>query len=162
MKSKKNKETNSNRVKVRGFFRIQLNEDGRVVGDSGWVENTVVNLGFDNYICQAMIGGAGSKRVTHVAVGTGGAPAAADTLLASEHTTPGRAAVVATTSGSKTVQYTGSWASALNTSSSNISNIGLFNTSATNAGQLFAGNTFTSSQWATNQDLAVTYKINFA
>ena len=31
-------------LKVRGLFRLQITEDGEVVGDSGWRENQVVNL----------------------------------------------------------------------------------------------------------------------
>ena len=37
-------------INVKGFFRIHLKEDGKLVGDSGWRENTVVNLGFSQYL----------------------------------------------------------------------------------------------------------------
>jgi len=37
--------------KIRGFSRVQLVEDGRIVGDSGWTgPNAVVNLGFRDYL----------------------------------------------------------------------------------------------------------------
>src|SRR5437764_2903182 len=77
-------------IKVRGMFRVQLTKDehGRtvVVGDSGWNKNLVTNLGFDQFLCQTLAGMGGSKTVAYMALGTGGAPVAADTSLASELT----------------------------------------------------------------------------
>ena len=58
---------------LRGFYRVKLGEKKKgkkiVVGDSGWHENQVTNLGFQNYVC-ALIGGlAGSKQVGAVIIG---------------------------------------------------------------------------------------------
>ena len=151
-------------VQVRGFFRLQIvNPDGSIAGDSGWRKNQVTNLGFDQFLCQTLGGMAGSKTVSHVALGTGGAPAASDTSLAGEiMSSTQRKTVSPSTIASKTVQFTAAFASSASflTQSSNLSNIGLFNTST--GGTLFAGNTFTSSACATNQSVNVTYQIRFS
>lgn len=149
-------------TKIRGFYRINIvDEDGTVAGDSGWLQNLVTNDGFNDYMAKALGAIAGSKQVSHMAVGTGGAPAATDTTLTGEQSV--RAAVTAATSStSKAVQFTATFNSAASfvTATKNLSNIGLFNSSST--GTLFAGNTFASSSVATNQSVNATYQINFA
>lgn len=151
-------------IRVRGFFRVQLeNEDGTFVPDGGWYENQVVNDGFNDFLAKLQGAISGSKQITHMAVGTGGAPAAADTSLAGEQSV--RAAVTAATSStSKALQLTATFASAASfvTASKNLSNIGLFNTSTPAGGALFAGNTYASSAVATNQNLNATYTITYA
>ena len=63
-------------TKIRGFFRVHIvNDDGTVAGDSGWKENQITNLGFNQYLVSALGAIAGSKQVSHLNVGTGGAPA---------------------------------------------------------------------------------------
>ena len=150
-------------IKVKGMFRLQITDDGKVVGDSGWKHNLVTNLGFNQYLVSALGSIAGSKYVSHLAIGTGGAPAAGDTTLAGEQSVR-TTVTAATSSGSKTVRFTGTFSSADSfvTASKNISNIGLFNTSTAAGGTLFAGNTYTSSACATNQNVNVTYDIIFA
>ena len=156
--------------KLRGFFRVNLVEDSadgkqKIVGDSGWRENQVTNLGIQDYLVDHLIGNAGGKAVTHMALGTGGAPAAADTSLAGEitHATNSRKTVSTSIVASKTGQFTAAFNSADSfvTASVNISNVGLFETSTTQGGTLFAGNTYTSSSLATNQNVNVTYQIRF-
>jgi len=160
-------------LKVRGFYRIQIeNDDKTVAGDSGWRENAVVNLGFNNYLVRTLGAIAGSAQISHIALGTGGAPGATDTALAGEVVTNGSGSVVrsavtaATSATSKTVRFTATFASANSflTASANISNIGLFNLSGptTASGSLFAGNTYASSACATNQNVNATYDITFA
>jgi len=149
-------------VKVQGMFRVNITEDGKVVGDSGWRKNQITNLGFNQYLVGSL-GNISGKSVTHAALGTGGAPAASDTTLAGEQSV--RAALtVATSSSSKTLRNTATFSSAASfvTASKNISNIGLFNTSTAATGTLFAGNTYASSTVATNQDVNITYDILFA
>lgn len=139
-------------MKVRGFFRVQLTEDGKgVVGDSGWCENQITNLGIRQYLVGWLVSGTG-KSVTHMALGTGGAPASDATTLSGElfhqfadATTNSRAAVSTSVVASGTAQFTAAFASSNSfvTASANISNIGLFETyltSAGNVGTLFAGN----------------------
>lgn len=150
-------------LKVKGSFRLQITEDGKVVGDSGWKTNLITNLGFNQYLVSTLGNIAGSKQISHMAIGTGGAPIATDTVLAGEQAVR-EAVTAATSSGSKTVRFTATFASqdSFVTASKNISNIGLFNTSTAATGTLFAGNTFTSSACATNQNVNATYDIIFS
>ncbi len=148
-------------IKIRGFYHVQLvDPDGSIVGDSGECENQITNAGFRYYLSYLLGAIAGSLQVSHMALGTGGVPNATDTTLPGE--VVGRAAVSAASSGSTSVQFTATFASANSfvTDTRNISNIGLVNSS--NAGTLFSGNTFASSSCATNQTVNCTYRITFA
>lgn len=152
-------------IKVKGAFRLQIAEDGKVVGDSGWNENQVTNLGFNQYIVLSLGSLAGSKYVTHAALGTGGAPAATATSLAGESEVDKRQAITAaSSSGSKTLRLTATFNSSNSfvSASKNISNVGLFNTSAQTTGTMLAGNTYASSSVATNQNVNLTYDLIFA
>jgi hypothetical protein len=154
-------------LKVRGFYRLQIEESGKVVGDSGWQENVVVNEGFRDYLARSLGAIANSKQVSHAALGTGAAPAAGDTTLSGEvtHNASSRDAVTAATSSdSKAVRFTGTFASAdsHNTATVNISNIGLFQQSNTDAATIFAGAAYASCSWATNQNVNYTYDISFS
>ena len=166
--------SHSDGMKVRGFFRVQLTEDGKgVIGDSGWKKNQVTNDGIRQYIVGWLVSGTG-KSVTHMALGTGGAPASNAAVLSGElfhkstnATTNSRAAVSTSVVASGTAQFTAAFASANSfvTASAAISNIGLFETyltSLTNAGTLFAGNTYASSTCATNQSVRLNWRsLNF-
>ncbi len=157
-------------VKVRGFFRLQIVEDDpltgkpRIVSKTGWRKNTVVNLGFDQFLCQTLGGMAGSKTVSHAAIGTGTAPGAAATTLDGEITDAAgmRCAVTPTTIASKTVQFAFTLASNVITAVKTIQNVGLFNTSTTSVGTIFAGNTYATSQLQTNQAVNGSYQIRFS
>jgi hypothetical protein len=165
MSKKKSKRLMSDGLKIKGMFRVQIDENGKIIGDSGWKKNQITNLGFNQYLVSSLGAIAGSKQISYVALGTSGAPAASDTALTGELAeTSGRAAVTAaTSSSSKTVRFTGTFASNVQiTASHNISNIGLFNTSTQGTGQIFAGNTYTSSAVASNQNVNVTYDIIFS
>jgi hypothetical protein len=149
--------SHSDGLAVKGFFRVQLTEEGKgVVGDSGWTQNQVTNLGIRQYVVDWLCSGAG-KSITYMALGTGTVVGAAATALIGEltHSTSGRAAVSSSIIASGTAQFTGAFASANSfvTATANISCIGLYNTSTTNVGTLFAGNTFASSSCATNQSV---------
>ncbi len=149
-------------VKIKGSFRLQIvDPDGTITGDSGWRTNQITNLGFNQYLVSALGGIAGSKQISHAAIGTGGVPATGDTTLSGEQSA--RAAVTAATSNtSKALQLTFTFASSASfvTDTKNISNIGLFN--SVSGGTLFAGNTFASSSCATNQAVNGTYVISFS
>ena len=154
-------------VGVRGFFRVQLTGDGKVVGDSGWQENQVTNLGINQYLVNWLVGDtAAGKSVSHMALGTGGAPASNATSLSGEvaHASDSRKGVSTSVVSSRTAQFTAAFNSADSwlTASANISNVGLFNTATTEAGTVFAGNTFASSAVATNQNVQVTYQIRIS
>lgn len=154
------------KIPLRGFFRVNIVNPGKdgqpdeIVGDSGWRENQVTNEGF-RAIARLIGNIAGSSQVTHAAVGTGGAPAAADTTLTGEQSV--RAAVMAaTSSNSKAVVFTATFDSAVSfvTATKNISNIGLGATSTAGAATIFCGAAFASSAVATNQNINATYTLN--
>lgn len=157
--------------RVRGMFRLHIEEDGKIVGDTGWHENQITNLGFNNIVNQLGTSLTGSK-ISHAALGTGGAPAASDTTQAGEVSTNGSGSVVraaltaATSSSSKTLRNTATFSSANSfiSASANISNVGLWQTSGpiTSSGTLMMGNTYTSSALATNQNVNLTYDLIFS
>lgn len=151
----------SDGLKVKGFFRLQITENGKVVGDSGWKKNQVTNLGFNQYLVSTLGAIAGSKQVSHMALGTGTVPGVAATTLDGEQSVR-ESVTAATSSSSKTVRFTATFASADSfvTATKNISNVGLFNSSS--GGTLFAGNTYASSSVATNQNVNATYDIIFS
>lgn len=162
--AKKAKSLNDS-LKVRGFFRLQINEDGKVVGDSGWKENQIVNDGFDQYICRSMAGIAGSKQVAYALIGTGTAPAATDTSLDGEITDIAamRCAVSPTTIQSKTVQFAFTLSSGQITAAKTIKNVGLINHSSTaQANTILCGGTFTTSALATNQAINGSYQLRLS
>ena len=147
-------------IRVRGFFRVQIeDEQDGIVGDSGWQENVITNLGFLNVVNQLGTSLTGSKH-SHLALGSGGAPATNATLLGGEVEV--RAALTAASSGSTALQMTATFASAASfvTNTQNISNIGVFGTSS--GGTLLSGNTYASSSCATNQAVNATYTWTFA
>src|SRR5882672_1915965 len=137
-------------AKIKGMFRLQIEEDGEIVGDSGWHTNLITNLGFNNYLVNQLGTSLTGSKISHAALGTGGAPVATDTTLSGEVSTNGSGSVVraavtaATSSSSKTLRNTATFSSANSflTASANISNIGLWGVSGptTASGTLFAGN----------------------
>ena len=163
MRTVKRSRGSSSAIHVRGFFRVKLGESAKgkkvVVGDSGWCENIVVNLGFQDYICNLMGNLAGSKQISYIGIGTGTAPDAADTSLNGETGT--RKTTSNSVISSKTLQCTASWASSDHPGGTpSIQNLGLFNTSS--GGTMCAGNTFAASAWNSNQAVSATYQLRFA
>jgi hypothetical protein len=147
-------------VRVRGFFRVQIEDDEfGIVGDSGWQENQITNLGFLNVVNQLGTSLAGSKH-SHLGLGSGGAPASNATTLTGE--VEKRAALTAASSGSTALQMTATFASAdaFVTNTQNISNIGVFGTSS--GGTLLSGQAYASSSCATNQSVNATYTWTFS
>lgn len=157
--------SNSN---VRGFFRLQIMEDGKVAGDSGWKENMITQRGFENFIIGPMIA-SNSSRVNYANLGEGAAPASNADALPSEITDVSnvRASVTPTyltseAAATHIAQYAFTINSNVYNTTHAIANVGLFANSATATGsQLMAGNTFTSSALATNQSVNGTYQIRF-
>lgn len=162
-------------LKVKGMFRVQIDEDGRVVGDTGWKKNTITNLGFMQYLVFSLGSMSGSKYVSHIAIAndasTAGIAATATSLSTELDKRTTVTASTLSTSSYKTLRFTGSFMSSLNTNATSgwitgtnstrtIQSVGLFNTSS--GGTLFAGNTFSSSTIASNQSLYFTYDIQFA
>lgn len=154
---------------VKGFFRLNIIEHGengeaKVVGDSGWRENLVTDLGFQHYIIETMAGLAGSSQVSYFALGTGTAPAAAATSLPNElgDAAANRFTMTPSVVSSKTLQMVGTLNSNIITANRTIQNIGVFAVSTTQAGSILCGNTYATSQLQTNQSVNVTYQLRFA
>jgi len=151
-------------VKVRGFFRLQIEDGptGKIVGDSGWKSNMITNTGFQHYMVELMSSEAGSSKVTHCALGKGTEPGVAGTSLESEHEV--RETVVLASNGSKTFQATCTLASGISfvTNAQTLQNVGLFATSTKDGGSILCGNTFATSSVNVNQNVNVTYQIQFA
>ena len=157
----------SNSLRMRGFSHVQIvDPDGTIVGDSGWLENQVVNLGVNDYLCQLLSDMAGSKQITHAALGTAGAPAAGGTALTGElEETSSREGITASTSNtSMKARFLATFQSASSfvSTTMSLSNIGLFNLSNVTSGSLFCGNSYATSTCATNQNVNITYDIDFS
>lgn len=147
-------------LKVKGFIRMQIvnPETGRVVGDSGWKKNTVVNLGFEQYIVSSLGKIAGSKQVQYMAIGTGSAPSATDTSLSGE--TGARVSVSNSVLSNKTLQATAQFAGSDMGGTCTIQNVALAD--ATSGGTILCGTTYATSQWASNQNVNATYQLRFS
>lgn len=154
----------SDGLKVKGFFRLNIMEGDKVVGDSGWVANQITNAGYSNFILGPMAGDAASSLISVAALGTGTAPASNATALPGEvaQVSNGRFTLVKTITGTKSLQFTGSLASNIWTTTAAIANVGLFATSGMTVGTIACGQTFATSTLATNQSVNLTYSITFA
>lgn len=162
---KRKRKTPSDGLRAKGFFRLQITENGKVVGDSGWKKNVIVNNGFGHYLTDLLGKGANSKQISRMMLGTGTQPGATDNTLNGELNTATytRTTVTFSNSSSKTARFTATFASSSShiTASVALSNIGIIN-DTTSGGTLMAGNTYTSSAWNTNQDVNATYDIRFS
>lgn len=166
--ARKSRKAVSDRVGVRGFYRLQVVDDPsgkpKIVGDTGWRENTITNVGFQFGITSCLGGVANSSQITFAALGTGTAPGATATTLDGEITdvAGARCAVTPTTIASKTVQFAFTLASGVYTTTKTIQNVGLFQTSTTAAGSCYAGNTYATSQLQSNQAVNGSYQLRFS
>jgi len=155
-----------NKIGVKGFFRLNIQEADKngkmkVVGDSGWLENQVTDYGFETAIV-TQVGGAAGLAPSHLALGTGTAPGASATTLEGEIAAASDCRMGINTSvvSSKTLRMTGSLNSGLIGAASTIKNIGVWGHSST--GTVMSGNTYATSQLATNQTVNATYEWRFA
>jgi hypothetical protein len=155
-------------VTVHGFFRLRIVEEKNgktvIVGRTPWIQNLVTNVGFANGIVDCLAGIGGSSQVTYVALGTGTAPGATDVTLNGEITdvAGARCAVTPTNVSSKTAQFAFTLNSGVYTANHTIQNVGLFQTSTTAAGSLYAGQTYTTSQLQSNQAVNGSYQLRFS
>jgi hypothetical protein len=152
-------------VGLRGFFRIKIGEEEngktKVVGDSGWVENMVVNLGWQDYIFASIGSVTGSKYVKRMILATAtDAPLSNATALVGETTRSTN--IDAATVGSFTLRFTTQWASGEHpTGTPDIGSAALINDTASD-GTILCGNTFDSSTWNSNQGVSATYELQKA
>jgi hypothetical protein len=151
-------------IKIHGFYRVTLDDgNGEIVGDSGWGENLVTNVGFSDYLCALLAKTTNSKQVGFIALGEGTVPNATHATLANEiMLSTQRKAPTVTVTGSKTLRFTATFYSSDSflTGASDLQNVGLY--SGSSGIGLFAGNTYASSSCNTNQNVNVTYDIEFS
>lgn len=149
------------------MYRVTIvNKDGTLAGDSGWHNNTLTNLGIQNYLAGAAFGNASSKQIAYMAIGTGGSPATDAVTLPGEVMSSTKRVTISKTYSSRTASngsgtqycYATFDAGFITGAGSNISNVGLYASTDTND-TLFAGNTYASSACASNQAVNVTYQI---
>ncbi len=149
-------------INLRGFFRLKMGEDQpdgsvKIVGDSGWIENQIVNLGWKDYIFGVMIADAGSKTIGRAILGTGTQPASDGTSLAGE--TVRSTNINLASSGSLTLRATTNFASGDHPGGTpTLKNAALINDTATN-GTILCGNTYATSDWQSNQGVSLTYEL---
>lgn len=153
------------RAHVRGFFRVQISEHGKIVGNSGWMENQITDLGYSHYLLDLLGNTTTSKQISRMALGTGTAPNATHNTLNGELNTATytRTTVTYANVASRTARFTATFASSSShiLAATTLQNIGIIN-NTTSGGTLMAGNTYATSQWNTNQDLQATYEIRFS
>ena len=152
------------KIILSGFARVQVAEDGRIVGDSGWFKNLITDFGLDNCIGQGIVGG--GTQVSALALGEGTAPASDDGTAALDGEVMSSTARQAHTGGvtsdsdGVTVQFLASFSSDDRSATYDIANIGLMsNTSGTG---MMAGQTYASTKVDTNQDVYASYEWQFA
>jgi hypothetical protein len=154
-------------LRVQGFARVKILENGKVVGDSKKVgPNRVTTKGLQEYIALAIMTSGSPKYIAYAQLGTGTAPASNSTRL---HGSIGDAAAsydaiaksTATASDGATLRWYGTFGSAdsfiTDTDGYTIQNIGLMDTNNTNA-VLAAGQTYATSDCQSNQDVQYTYE----
>ena len=140
-------------LKVRGFFRGQIVDakTGKVHSDSGWVKNAA-SAGGLTAMALLIAGSTSNQPVTSGILGTA-FNSASTTLGGSANSL---AAVNTTTSGTCTATFTCSFAG-----SNGSLNVGAAGLVAANSAMI-AGQSFTSSAMATNQNFNLTYQLRFA
>jgi len=149
-------------INVRGFFRAQIcdKKTGRIVGDSGWRPNTVTNFGLDNACAGACIGAAGSAQAASAVMATQSTAVNA-TQISLVGTEGAVVDLTPTTVATGTARVTCSFDGTDLGATITVGSIGLHsNTNA--ATDLIAGQSFTTSQMATNQDLNISYELRFS
>lgn len=154
------RKSNYSKGRVKGFFNVQIKDrkTGRIVGDSGWCQNTLTNNGL-NAIAAIAIAGTGSYAVGFGAIGKGtDAINASMTDLKSMQNK--YLAVTPSTVATGTARCTVSFDGSDNSATLTIGEIGLFKTDS--AGSMVAANTFTTSQMTTDQTLNATYELRFS
>ena len=146
-------------VCLRGFSKVQITEKGtgKIVGDSGWNENTITNYGFANCIVASPIKANGSIQILSMVLGSSGdAIATSATKLGASLSKWTSAVAISSVVASLTARLSQSFDG---TDAVTLKEVGLFSVSN---GSLICGNTFNSSALATTQDVNVTYELRYS
>lgn len=155
------KKSGGSRVVVRGFLRVQSSDPktGKVIADSGWVQNKLTNAGLTQLALLLASGTSSGYCVGYAALGTQNTAVDMSQTDLVGRTNSFRA-VTLSTSGTCTLTATASFSSSDLGGACNVAAAGLYKTNT--AGSLIACQTFATSAWATNQDFNLTYQIRFA
>ncbi|MDX9780783.1 MAG: hypothetical protein RBT66_07075 [bacterium] len=147
----------SNVVRIKGFLHGQIVDKatGKVVADSGVMQNQITNYGLRFCLLAAAAGGTGSVQVAGARLGSGSAPASDATVLPGSHSDY-YSTVGLAVNGSTQARYTQTYDGTLGEVT--LANAGLL---AASGGSLIAGNTMASSVLGTNQEFHLTYDLNF-
>jgi len=151
---------------IRGFARVKILQDGKVVGDSGLKgSNRITQTGLSDFLVRVLAADAGSQIVNYAQLGTGTEPATNSTRLPGEITdnsdssyeSVSRSTLTASTA--ITMRWYGTFDSSQNfvTTTHAIQNIGLYSTTG-GAMSLACGQTYGVSTVDTNQDVQFTYE----
>ena len=151
-----------NEIKVKGLVRLQVIKDGKVLQDTGEMENTITYTGLAQLALLA--GDATAVPFTYLAVGTSSTAAAAtQTTLVAEITDTGleraEATVsrVTTTQTNDTLQLTYTWTA---TGAKTVEEIGIFNDAS--AGTMLGRKVTGALVLVDTATLVATYKVKFA
>lgn len=161
------KKSTKSSFRVKGFFRLAIEENGKVIADTGYFPNIVGNVGLEQYAAYSICGSAGSKSLAYFALGSGGSMATDGTTIPSEVLQASKRASISaksfsartTSNGSCSLYLYGQFASSdsfVNASYS-LSNIGIGN--SISGGTLFCVQTYNTQAVSTNQNVNVTYQI---
>jgi hypothetical protein len=148
-------------LKIKGFYRINVKDGESVIKDTGWVENQVVNAGVDSFLLTWLGAGTGGYKVSHMALGTGAAPAKTDSTLAGE--TGARTTVTSSLtndSSSRIILFTGQFAAGSDMPTGNLANIGLFD--ASTSGHMFSGAAYSSMAIQSSFSVLASYALHVA
>ena len=154
---KRTKKGDNDLLQVKGFFRAQrvCRKTGKIIGDTGFLQNQITNYGLNSCIAARPIGG--GSAITSMVVGSGGTPAASDETLAGSNTdlyTSVATSMVASSTARMTAVFEGS-----DSSMAAVGNAGIV---AASDGTLIAGVGFATSALATDQALNVTYELRYS
>jgi hypothetical protein len=147
---------------IKGFFRVQIvdRDTGKVVGDSGYIQNQITNYGMAKCFVGGPAGDSGTVQVLGAMLGNGTNPASNATMLDTPNTDY-YSSVTKAINNSTQAQFTQSFNGTLGAAT--IANVGLFGVAtyaATNT--MICGKTFASSAVATSQSVNLTYNLNYA
>jgi hypothetical protein len=157
-------------INLQGFFRVQIDESGKIVGDSGWKKNLITNSGMQFFLAKLLGKSSGSSQISYVGLGTGALPSTSATSMTGDITSSTKKTSTltlgyssrASSTDADTIQFSGTFQSSDSflAAASTIQCIGLFAESASTA-VLFSAGTYATSQCSTNQNVNFTYQVRF-
>ena len=147
-------------MKLKGFMRAQIiNKMKKVIGDTGWIQNQLTNIGFSN--CFALQAIAPGQAINSMILGSESTPVSTLASLSGQNTDQNSSVATSfgTVGGTWTARCTQQF-DGNNSSMATLGNVGLLLNS--NTGSLAAGVGFATSSLGTDQSVNVTYDIQFS